>query len=183
MRSPVAGLVVIALSVGCSTVPTPTSPSLVAQSADVTLGSGAATISAAAASAVPFKGGLEGIADPPQFEPPPSTFFSAHLLASGNATHLGRFTMDYSHRVNLLTLSGIGTATFTAANGDTLTTTVEGTATPTSSPTAFTVVETHTITGGTGRFAGTGGSFVVTRSVDFTDPFTAGSIDGELIKH
>ena len=100
MRSPVAGLVVIALSVGCNTVSTPTSPSLDARSADVTVGGGADTLSEAA-SGVPFKGRLEGIADPPQFEPPPSTFFSAHLLASGNATHLGRFTMDYSHRVNL----------------------------------------------------------------------------------
>ena len=133
MRSPVAGLVVVALSVGCNTVATPASPSLAAKSADVELRSGAAIFSAAAASAVPFKGQFEGIADPPQFEPPPSTFFSAHLLASGTATHLGRFTMDYSHRVNLLTLSGIGTATFTAANRDTLTTMVEGTATPTSS--------------------------------------------------
>ena len=182
MRSPVAGLVVIALSAGCNTIATPTSPSLFARSADVSVGSGAAPIPAAA-SAVPIKGTLEGIADPPQFEPPPSTHFSAHLLASGNATHLGRFTMDYSHRVNLLTLSGIGTATFTAANGDTFTTTVQGTATPTSSPTAFTVAETHTITGGTGRFAGASGSFVVTRTVDFADPFTAGAIDGELINH
>lgn len=183
MRSPVTVLIVIALSVACNTASTPTSPSVAAKSADVALGSGAAAISAAAAAAVPFKGQLEGIADPPQFEPPPSTFFSAHLLASGNATHLGRFTMDYSHRVNLLTLRGMGTATFTAANGDTLTTTVEGTATPTSSPTAFTVVESHTITGGTGRFADAAGSFVVTRSVDFADPFTGGSIDGELIRH
>ena len=71
---------------------------------------------------------------------------------------------------------------FTAANGDTLTTTVEGTATPTNSPTAFTVAETHTITGGTGRFADARGSFVVTRSVDFADPFTAGSMEGQLIK-
>ena len=83
----------------------------------------------------------------------------------------------------MLTLAGIGTATFTAANGDILTTTVAGTATPTSSPSAFTVAETHTITGGTGRFAGARGSFIVTRSVDFADPFTTGSIDGELIKH
>jgi hypothetical protein len=179
MRSPLAGLLVIVLSGGCSQVATPSSPSLVARSAESSLEGGAAT----AASTVPFKGKLEGLADPPQFEPPPSPFFSAHLLARGNATHLGRFTMDYSHRVNLLTLAGIGMATFTAANGDTLTTTVEGTATPTSSPTAFTVAETHTITGGSGRFAGARGSFIVCRSVDFADPFTTGSIDGELIKY
>ena len=180
MRSPVAGLVVIALSVGCNTVSTPTRPSLGARSGEVAVAGGADTPSAAAP-AVPFKGTLEGIADPPQFEAPPSTFFSAHLLANGNATHLGRFTMDYSHRVNLLTLTGTGTAIFTGANGDTFTTTVQGTATPTDSPTAFTVAETHTITRGTGRFADARGSFVVTRSVDFADPLTAGSMDGHLI--
>ena len=182
MRLPVAGLVWIAVSVGC-TGATPTSPSLVGRSAGVTPGSGSTSGSAASASVVPLKGKLEGVADPPQFEPPPSTFFSAHLLASGTAAHLGRFTMDYSHRVNLADLSGQGTATLTAANGDTLTTRVVGTAAPTSSPTAFTVVETHTVTGGTGRFVDARGSFVVTRSVDFADPFTEGSIDGELTAH
>ena len=180
MRLPIAGLFVFSLSVGCSQVATPTSPSLAAKSVESSLEGGAAT--AAAATTVPFKGNLEGIADPPQFDPPPSPFFSAHLLARGNATHLGRFTVDYSHRVNVATLAGIGTATFTAANGDTLTTTVEGTATPTSSPTAFTVVEIHTVTGGTGRFAGARGTLTITRSVDFADPYTAGAIVGELIK-
>ena len=68
-------------------------------------------------------------------------------------------------------------------NGDTFTSSVEGTATPTSSPTAFTVAETHTITGGTGRFTGARGSFVVARTVDFADPFTAGSMDGEVIEY
>ena len=67
-------------------------------------------------------------------------------------------------------------------NGDTFTSSVGETATPTSSPTAFTVAETHTITGGTGRFAGARGSFVVARTVDFADPFTAGSMDGEVTK-
>jgi hypothetical protein len=183
MRSPITTLVLIALSVGCNTGATPTSPSRVGRSAEIALGSGGASGALVSASEVPFKGKLEGFADPPQFEPPPSTFFSAHLLASGTATHLGRFTMDYSHRVNLADLSGSGTATLTAANGDTLTTRVEGTAAPTSSPTAFTVVETHTVTGGTGRFVDARGSFVVTRSVDFADPFTAGSIEGQLTTH
>ena len=181
MRSPVAAFVVIALSVGCSQVATPTSPSLVAGSAEPMLENGTSTVSTSATPTVPFKGKLEGIADPPQFEPPPSTSFTAHLLASGNATHLGRFTMDYTHRVT--GLNGIGAATFTAANGDTLTTTAEGMATPASSPTAFTVVENHTITGGTGRFAGASGSFILTRSVDFADPYTAGSFEGSLTKH
>ena len=176
MRSTIAGFFVMVLSVGCSQVATPTSPSLVSRSSESSLTGGTAIASAAT---VPFKGNLEGIADPPQFDPPPSMSFTAHLLASGNATHLGRFTMDYTHRVE--GLDGVGAATFTAANGDTLTTTATGKATPTSSPTAFTVVEVHTITGGTGRFTSARGSFTLTRSVDFLDPYTAGSFEGELI--
>jgi hypothetical protein len=92
---------------------------------------------------------------------------------------LGRFTLDFSHRVNLDTLEGSGTAVFTAANGDTLITDAEGEAEPVpGSPTAYTVVETHKVTGGTGRFAGASGEFTITRAVDFANPFTSGDIDG-----
>ena len=160
MRSPTVGCLVILLSAGCNQVGMPTSPTLARSSAS-SLESGAATVSTTASSRAPFKGTLEGIADPPQFEPPPSMAFSAHLLATGNATQLGRFKMDYSHRVE--GLDGVGTATFTAANGDAFTTSVMGKATPTGSPTAFTVVETHTVTGVNGRFVGATGSVVVTR--------------------
>jgi hypothetical protein len=128
--------------------------------------------------AVPFQGSVQGEADPPVFEPPPSTYFSAHLAAQGEATHLGRFTMDFSHRVNLVTLVGVGKATFTAANGDTLLTDVEGVATPAGTPTSFTVVETHEVTGGTGRFAHASGTLTVTRAVDFANPSTSGRIEG-----
>jgi hypothetical protein len=136
---------------------------------------------------VAIKGRLQGDADPPVFEPPPSPYFTAHLLVAGEASHVGRFMMDYSHRVNLDTLEGIGTAVFTfpkerpsqaPPDADTLLTKVEGTATPAGSPTAFTVVEIHKVTGGTGRFAGAGGEFTITRAVDFTDPFTSGEIVG-----
>jgi hypothetical protein len=86
--------------------------------------------------------------------------------------------MDFSHRVSLETLEGVGTARFTAANGDELMTDVKGTAKPAGTPTSFTVFETHTVTGGTGRFAGARGVFTLTRSVDFADPFTQGEIEG-----
>jgi hypothetical protein len=92
--------------------------------------------------------------------------------------------MDFSHRVNLDTLEGIGDAVFTFPNGDTLKTHVTGTAMPAGSPTAFTVVEIHEVTGGTGRFAGASGTFTVTRAVDFTDPFTSGEIAGWIsVRH
>jgi hypothetical protein len=55
---------------------------------------------------------------------------------------------------------------------------------PAGSPTAFTVIEIHEVTGGTGRFAGASGEFTVTRAVDFTNPFTSGEIDGSIsVRH
>jgi len=165
--------------VGCGESGSPAGPSS-ARPDDTSIAnaSGPSGAVAAATAIVPFKGHLQGRADPPVFDPPPSPFFSAHLRAEGQATHLGRFIMDFSHRVNLVTLAGSGKAVFTAANGDTLMTDVEGTATPAGSPTAFTVTETHTVTGGTGRFTNATGQFTITRAVDFADPFTSGQMKG-----
>jgi hypothetical protein len=64
-------------------------------------------------------------------------------------------------QINVITRSPTGAATFTAANGDTLTTSVVGQATPTTTPGVLSVVEVYTITGGTGRFAATTGSFTL----------------------
>ena len=70
--------------------------------------------------------------------------------------------------------------TFTAANGDTLTAGFTGQGTPTTDPVVFSIVETATITGGTGRFAGATGSFIVTRSFSFATNLTTGSIEGTI---
>src|SRR6187401_2682673 len=94
-------------SIGCGESASPASPSSFQTGGSSGL---AGRPGKAAATIVPLKGSLHGVADPPVFEPPPSPYFSAHLLAEGQATHLGRFTMDFSHRVNLETLAGIGKA-------------------------------------------------------------------------
>jgi hypothetical protein len=174
---PVAPFVIVLAAAGCGDPASPAGPTSVRLSS-ASDGAAVAGGSPSSSQTVPFKGSLRGEADPPVFEPPPSPYFTAHLQAEGQATHLGRFSMDYSHRVNLATLVAIGHAVFTAANGDTLMTDVQGEATPAGTPTAFTVVERHTITGGTGRFAGATGEFTVTSAVDFSDPFTSGEIDG-----
>jgi hypothetical protein len=177
-------------SIGCGEPGSPVSPSSIQPDSSSglagTAGSPAATSSASASVTLAIRGRVQGDADPPVFEPPPSPYFTAHLLIPGEASHVGRFTYDLSHRVNLNTLEGTGTAVFTfpkerpsqAKQDDRLMTTVEGTATPAGGPTAFTVVETHKVTGGTGRFAGASGEFTITRAVDFTDPFTSGEIVG-----
>lgn len=142
------------------------------------------TTDAAAARAVevPFKGRLEG-----DFtfdvEQPPSTFAAvAFTTVAGQATHLGAFSIEAPHRVDLATLPAVAKGTFrlTAANGDVLTASFDGEGTPTEAPGVFSIVEIATITGGTGRFTGATGSFVVRRSVDLNTLFTAGSFDGKI---
>ena len=49
--------------------------------------------------------------------------------------------------------------------------------------TVASVVEIHTITGGTGRFAEATGSFIRTYLLDLVTGATAGSFDGTLVLH
>ena len=132
---------------------------------------------AAAGNLVPFKGSLEGFS---VVTPINAQFIFVRLIGTGNATQLGSFTVDVPHTVDLTTGIGIGIMTFTAANGDTLTAGFTGQGTPTTDPVVFSIVETATITGGTGRFAGATGSFIVTRSFSFATSLTTGSIEGTI---
>ena len=81
--------------------------------------------------------------------------------------------------INIPTLSSTGTATFTAANGDTLLATVAGQATRTS-PTTLSIVEAYTVTGGTGRFADATGSFTLESTLDQTTGGSTGAFSGTL---
>jgi hypothetical protein len=82
------------------------------------------------------------------------TFRFAHLGTGTSQTDLTGFISAGN------TFSFGGTATFVAANGDKVFTTIAGTGTTTSPGSAVTTVDT--ITGGTGRFAGASGTFTVT---------------------
>jgi hypothetical protein len=68
---------------------------------------------------------------------------------------------------------------FVAANGDTLTAEFDGVSTPVA-PGFLYIVETATITGGTGRFAGATGSFTVERLYDTLAGTTVGSFEGTI---
>ena len=85
---------------------------------------------------------------------------------SGNATHLGHFTLTYEFVVDLTTLAGSGSAHFIAANGDSLFAAVTGQAYPTQNPDVVSILEEYTIIGGTGRFAGASGSVTVMRDLN-----------------
>lgn len=113
-----------------------------------------------AAREVPFKGSFEGtLTVSPPTEPP---LLPSFIAATGNATHLGRFTLEIPHVVNPVTRIGIGRFEFRAADGDMLFADLVGQATMTA-PGILSTVDTATITGGTGRFAGATGMFTGNR--------------------
>ena len=100
-----------------------------------------------------------------------------HLDATGNATHLGLFTVTADW--TLAPTGNFGTSTWTAANGDEFSTsfTRSGVAVP---PT-ITFTETHTITGGTGRFANASGTFTVVQTRGLSMPYNnSATIDGTI---
>src|SRR5262245_15989292 len=102
--------------------------------------------SATAAPPLPFKGHADveitGVVD----ELPIRRLTAS---ATGEATHLGRFTRSERLVINLRTGTFTGSLVFTAANGDLLRADVGGHFT---SPTGDTAEGTYRFTGGTGRF-------------------------------
>lgn len=134
------------------------------------IAAGAATTEARGGSELPFKGTYEGEETVPD-ETRPSNH---HLEATGTATHLGRFTVKAGW---MLGAAGMGTSTWTAANGDSLNTSFTRSRIP---PTTFT--EVHTILGGDGRFAGASGEFTVVqiRALSILPSGNSATFDGRI---
>ena len=130
----------------------------------------------AAGEQVPFRGSLEGTDITTAVNPP---FVSVKVQATGNATQLGKFTLIALNTVDTRTRIGTGNFLFTAANGDTVFGTAIGKATLTA-PGVLTIVENSIITGGTGRFAGSTGSFTGTRLKYLATGVTTGSFNGTI---
>jgi hypothetical protein len=131
--------------------------------------------SAAAKQEVPFQGSIQGVEiDVPQA----NGTLSVNGSGTGLATHLGRFTATYEVTVDLS--GGVGSFQFIAANGDRVFTELLGQGTPTETPGINRIEEINTITGGTGRFVGATGSFIMERLVDLTTGSTSGSFNGTI---
>jgi hypothetical protein len=113
----------------------------------------ALAVPAAAETQVPFKGTFQGS----DTVTPPTTIATA---AVGIGTLLGRFT--FTHEIAITPTTVTGSARWVAANGDSIDSTSVVSGVP--GPVVFTVTEIHTVTGGTGRFAGAQGSFTVHRT-------------------
>ena len=108
---------------------------------------------AAAQQQVPFKGTFQG---KDAVHPPTIT-----TSGTGLGTHMGEFSL--TQETNLSTLNG--SAHWVAANGDSIETAfISSPDFSTEALGYITVTETHTITDGTGRFAGAQGSFILERT-------------------
>jgi len=136
----------------------------------------------AAGEQVPFEGRLDGVAAISPVPGGPPTLVDALVTAEGNATRLGNFALAIPHRVDRSTLppSLSGFYYFTAANGDEVYAEFAGYSMPTEIPNVLAIVETATITGGTGRFAGATGSFTAYRLFDRVALTTTGYFEGTI---
>lgn len=135
-------------------------------------------VPAAAQKQLPFKGAMQGNnVDTPG--PSPGTIVET-VTGTGVGTYLGQFSFTEVVTVNLATFTGAGSAHWVAANGDSIDTTTTGSAEPTATPGVFSITEVHTITGGTGRFAGAQGSFTVERLISGVTLLTSGSFHGTI---
>ncbi|MDB5322906.1 MAG: hypothetical protein JWN40_4537 [Phycisphaerales bacterium] len=131
----------------------------------------------AASEEVPFNGSFDGVVSHSSVDPVTDAVL---VEAAGNANHLGQFAVIAPHLVNTPTRTAAGRYEFTAANGDKVYADFTGVAHPTATSGVIAIVETATITGGTGRFAGASGSFVVQRLYDRIAGTTTGSFEGTI---
>jgi len=132
---------------------------------------------AAAQNQVPFKGALQGHDTDIGFT---NTTVTVLTVGTGIGTHMGQFSFTQTVTVDFTTGHDTGSAQWFAANGDSVSTTIAGSGEPTGTPGVFSITEVHTITGGTGRFAGAQGSFTVNRLASGVTFLTSGSYEGTI---
>jgi len=139
----------------------------------------ALAVPAAAQQAVPFKGAIVGVdADIPSTTPGSLVVATG---GTGTATHLGNFYFIQVITLDLAHGTATGSAHWIAATGDSLYTTLSASGHLTGKPNEISITDKHTITGGTGRFAGAQGSFTVERLANGVTFETSGSIvDGTI---
>ena len=140
----------------------------------------ALAVPAAAQQQVPFKGALQGNDFDIAFT---DTTVTVLTVGTGIGTHVGQFSFTQTVVVDFATdpATSTGSAHLIAANGDSISTTIAGSG-EMIEPNLFRIEDVHTITGGTGRFAGAQGSFTVTRLASGVTPFfTSGSYKGTIM--
>jgi hypothetical protein len=140
----------------------------------------ALAVPAAAQKQLPFKGTIQGQDTDKGFTSP--GMFLVETNGTGISTLLGQFKFILETTINVGESTDTGSAHFKAANGDTLdatyTTAMKVEVTPTTDGVVFSIKEIYTITGGTGRFSGAQGNFVMERVADPQKFITFGSFYG-----
>jgi hypothetical protein len=170
MRTPTLPVLLLICAVAGCTGDTPTA---------ISTGGGATARVAANAAVLPFHGTVDSASHIAVYDFGTNTAF-IHLVGTGTATQVGRYTLVVDYALSLLTTAGPERMTLTAANGDVLT--AEGTArgTPSEDGQSLSSLESLTITGGTGRFVGATGSFVLRQVNLAADRNSSGSFEGTI---
>jgi len=168
---------------GCADgVGTPTRPSVSTRSgSNLLMATRAAgdAVTATVHGQLPFHGSLEAT----DIDTLAFPFLSVHLTGTGNATHLGDYTAIFDYRIDLRPppTPAVGSFSLTGANGDSIFGDLVGRASIANG--VATVVETATITGGTGRFTEATGKVTITRTVVQATGISSGSFDGTIDLH
>jgi hypothetical protein len=136
-------------------------------------------IPAAAQKQVPFKGTFQANDLDSACSPPQDTCIVVTSTGTGIGTLVGQFSFRLQNTVNLLAGTEVGSAHLIAANGDTIDATVVGSGEVLDNG-LISITETFTITGGTGRFAGAQGIFIVERLASPVTFMTSGSFHGTI---
>jgi hypothetical protein len=137
---------------------------------------------AAAKHRVPLNGFIQAVEESITLLPPevPAPTLLVDANGGGRATVLGRYSVRYEVEVDLETFFGTGSAEFVSASGGRLFTETEGQGTvPTEDGISF-IVESHRIKGGTGRFRGASGRFLLWRVINVFTGETCGSFAGTI---
>ena len=136
----------------------------------------------AAQNQVPFKGTIQGQDTDKGYTSP--GMFLVETNGTGTGILFGRFTFTLETTINDANLTDTGIAHFKTANGDTIdatyTSVMPAELTPSPDGVVFSIKEVYTITGGTGRFAGAQGSFLMERVADPQRFITFGSFHGTI---
>ena len=156
---------------------------LLLPAAPAVAGSAGLAKDAPTAKPTPFKGSWDS-SETPTFvpaPPPDATIMFVDGRASGNADLLGKYTATFKATVNLGCGCSQGDSIqFVAANGDSLYALGQGVGVP-DKPGFNRVTQTYTIMGGTGRFVGATGNFVVIRLANNATGVSTGSFDGSIV--
>jgi len=136
----------------------------------------ALAVPAAAQRQVPFMGAMQGHDTDIGLT---NNLGTVLTVGTGIGTLVGQFSFTQTWTVDVTTGILTGSAQWFAANGDSISTTITGSG-QMIEPGLFRIEEVHTITGGTGRFAGAQGSFTMKKLASGVTFLTSGSYDGTI---